>query len=204
MMAGTFQGGQIAIGSETVTNKGVISKANFKVTSDGVVTAKAGRFEGTVLANKIEGKVANIADLAVDTLQIRGQAVSILIADEIPTLKDEFKHYRIVRSMAQGHNDVKVISSSTFDSTGSIVIVEVSFLEVSTAGQGRVNLEFTVNNEVKRSVPLPVSLSSASETFRVYVQGVKGKAAYGVRARSINWSALWSPSTLITMTTLKR
>lgn len=204
MMAGTFQGGQIAIGSETVTNKGVISKANFKVTSDGVVTAKAGRFEGTVLANKIEGKVANIADLAVDTLQIRGQAVSVLIADEIPTPKDKFAKYKIVQSMAQGHNDIKTLNSSKMDSSGSIVIIEVSFLEVSTGNQGRVYLEFAVNGSVKKSIPLPTSMSSPSATFRVYVQGVKGEATYQVSARSVNWAGLWSPNVIVTLTTLKR
>lgn len=49
----------------------------FIVDAQGNLTATSGRFEGTVLANKIEGEVANIADASVDTLQIADNAVTI-------------------------------------------------------------------------------------------------------------------------------
>ncbi|MGP5406108.1 TipJ family phage tail tip protein [Psychrobacter celer] len=61
-----------------VINGGSLNINNrFMVDKYGNMTAKSGTFEGTVLADKIEGKVANIADLSVDTLQIKGNAVTV-------------------------------------------------------------------------------------------------------------------------------
>ncbi len=63
--------------SAPVINGGELNINNrFKVDKYGNMTAKSGRFEGTVLADKLEGKVANIANLAVDTLQIADNAVT--------------------------------------------------------------------------------------------------------------------------------
>lgn len=88
---GTVTGGNISIGSGnfTVDSLGNMTAyaGNFRGsitgasgTFSGDITGASGRFTGTVLANKIEGKVANIADLAVDTLQIAGNAVTIPVA----------------------------------------------------------------------------------------------------------------------------
>lgn len=62
--------GAITSGSLNINNK-------FIVDSSGNMTATSGKFSGTVLASKIEGKVANIEKAAVDTLQIELEAVTV-------------------------------------------------------------------------------------------------------------------------------
>lgn len=78
--SGTF-GGIVTGGSINIANKFKVDTAgNMTATSgkfSGDITGASGRFTGTVLADKIEGKVANIENAAVDTLQIADFAVTI-------------------------------------------------------------------------------------------------------------------------------
>ena len=76
--SGTF-GGTVTGGNINIANKfKVDSSGNMTATSgsfSGDITGASGTFNGTVYANKISGKVANIADGVIDTAQIANGAI---------------------------------------------------------------------------------------------------------------------------------
>ncbi|UNM95966.1 phage tail protein [Ignatzschineria rhizosphaerae] len=78
--AGHFYGGSIAIG-------GTKNKPNFSVEENGDFYAKNGRFEGTILANKIEGNVGevlNIPAIRYASLLMWGSRTFIKRFDPVP------------------------------------------------------------------------------------------------------------------------
>lgn len=118
--SGTF-GGIVTGGSINIADKFMVdSLGNMTATTGtfsgsitgatgtftGSITGASGRFTGTVLADNIEGKVANIENASVDTLQIAGQAVtiprSIYVVDASSTDRDNWVNIATVTAGGNG------------------------------------------------------------------------------------------------------
>ena len=133
---GTITGGSMTIGTNFgVTSAGILTAKSGTFSGD--ITGASGRFTGTVLANSIEGKVANIADLAVtqaeianatitgakiadlavDTLQIAGNAVTIPRFIEIANFPQ-------TTSSSIRASTGLIFASTTFDAQGGYISID--------------------------------------------------------------------------------
>ncbi|MGP5553528.1 TipJ family phage tail tip protein [Psychrobacter celer] len=135
-----------------VINGGSLNINNrFKVDKFGNLTGKSGRFEGTVLADKIEGKVANIADLAVDTLQIEDNAVTVP------------RHVYNANTVSgiQGGSVTKELCRATIDVKGGAASIAIS-VDTARAKAG------SLSGARRARVSIGVSVLGG-ETLRTYV-----------------------------------
>lgn len=112
--------GAITSGSLNINNKFIVdSSGNMTATSgkfSGDISGATGKFTGTVLANKIEGKVGNIADFAVDTLQIAGNAVTVTGV----FFAEPETHFNIAQTDY-------IVAELDVDSAGGTVIVDYAY-----------------------------------------------------------------------------
>lgn len=142
--------------SAPIINGGSLNINNrFKVDKYGNMTAKSGRFEGAVLANKIEGAVANIKAAAVGTLQIAGEAV---IVPRVQFTASTFRFYTI--------DTEEVINSITLDAQGGAVSICFGFERLyARAGgnnngyDGKVYIRIKRDNHVLRTLTFEVNSS---------------------------------------------
>lgn len=144
---GDITGGSIKIGSNfNVTTAGVLTATSG--TFKGDITGASGNFSGTVYANKISGKVANIADAAIKTAQIDNLAVTT--------------------------GKIANLSVDTLQINDYAVTVPRVFYSPSFPGSGTEGAVFTYTSEAK-DISLNIGFeywSGESNNFlRVYVDG---------------------------------
>ena len=116
---GSITGGAININSKFIVD----SSGNMTATSgkfSGDITGASGTFGGTVYANNISGKVANIGDAAVDTLQIAGNAITVPRVAQAPQ--------QITHDQTESENGKKtlLLTAPSVDMAGGDIIFTVT------------------------------------------------------------------------------
>ena len=203
--------GSITGGSINIANKfKVDSLGNMTATSgkfSGDITGASGTFSGTVYANKLSGKVANIEKAAVDTLQIKNQAVSISTAIERITPIDSYGRRTLAFYKHLKGGDERSISKATLDTAGASATFEVFFNKFRAINNnlGQMSLRFYVDGVLEQTI----RLSSSNEyqqtaSFKILTKGKDGEAVYEVKAYVWQSAHIEADSSIVIISSLKR
>lgn len=177
---------------------------------------------GTITGDKIKGRTiegdklavgaitaesAVIGKAAVDTLQIKNQAVSISTAVERITPIDSYGRRSLAFYTYLQGGDERSISKATLDTAGASATFEVFFNKFRAINNnlGRMSLRFYVDGVLEQTI----SLSSSNEyqqtsSFKILTKGKVGLAVYEVKAYVWQSASIEADSSIVIISSLKR